>query len=611
MFTLEVSKFVYHYYFHHFITILLSETSNEKGFKLDKRSKAAKLLSSSGSYVTSIGIEYEKLVRLTLIQNQTISTLISIIENSKIDSNKNLQNKIESKNLNMNYNDTKIECVCNNNCSTSNTDKSTNIMTNEIENLIQTINTNNIASKSNINSKHTEVNLAKYEDFCEKRYGLQLVDLWAKSEESWCNTNINSKFQSELKCYPYHQEHKKLDGRGPDIFCEATNFFIDFSKVHGSRDGGSKTQAYLSFDQGSLISSCTKTSNYKHGLFMPHHALQMSSFVSDAKLPDSYTTVNIPTYLLARDEDCENSFHSTADFMNIFLVMSALNLDPENQQLMLFDKHPDGPYMELYSKAFSKKYPVIRNDHYGNKIILFKKLIFHLESPAGLIFPKVARPDPLKCFSTSFFQAYRKYILNSFDLYDVVPPSIPTVTLSLRHRTAHKNVGRILANEEEVTNVLREGNMMNLNVVDFAKISYGEQLRIIRNTNVLIGVHGAGLMNIMYAAEEAVLLEIHPSYRQDRHFRHAARMTGKIYMPMRTLIREDCEGSSDNVHIQIGEFRKTVDGAIRLARSFDDGLSECGLICPSEILAIDERLNPHYKSTESKGNAVNLQFPCY
>jgi hypothetical protein len=328
-------------------------------------------------------------------------------------------------------------------------------------------------------------------------------------------------------------------------------------------------------------------------------------------MPDSYTTVNVPTYLLARDEDCENSFHSTADFMNIFLVMSALNLDPDNQQVMLFDKHPDGPYMELYSKAFSKKYPVIRNDHYGNKIILFKKLVFHLESPAGLIFPKVARPDPLKCYSTSFFQAYRKYILNSFDLYDVTPPSIPTITLSLRHRTPHKNVGRILANEEEVTNVLREGNMMNLNVVDFAKISYGEQLRIIRNTNVLIGVHGAGLMNIMYAAEEAVLVEIHPSYRQDRHFRHAARMTGKAYMPMRTLIREDCEGSSDNVHIKIDEFRKTVDGAIRLARSFDDGLSECGLVCPSEILAIDERLNPHYKSTESKGNAVNLQFPCY
>jgi len=596
---------------------------------LDKRSKgsssssSSSLTSSSGSYVTSIGIEYEKLVRLTLIQNQTISTLISIIESNDF-KNSNVHRSIDSsssssssssQNSNEN-NDKKDDCNCTI-CSTTSNDKNTDTITNEIENLIQTINTNsnsiNSDSNSNTNAKHVDVKLAKYEDFCEKRYGLQLVDLWSKSEETWCSTssNSNSKLQSELKCYPYHQEHKKLDGRGPDLFCEATNFFIDFSKVQGSVDGSGKTQAYLSFDQGSLFSPCSKTSKYKNGLFMPHQTLQMSSFTPEAIVPDSYTTVDVSTYLLARDEDCENSFHSTADFMNIFLVMSALNLDPEHQQVMLFDRHPDGPYMELYSKAFSKNYPVIRNSHYGNKIVLFKKLIFHLESPAGLIFPKVARPDPLKCYSTSFFQSYRKYILSSFDLYDIDPPSIPTVTLSLRHRTAQKNVGRVLANEEEVINLLKEGNMMNLNVVDFAKISYVEQLRIIRNTNVLVGVHGAGLMNIMYAAEEAVLVEIHPSYRQDRHFRHAARMTGKTYMPMRTLIREDCEGSSDNVHVQIDELRKTLDGALRLARSFDDGLSECGLTCPTEILAIDERLNSHYKSTETRGKAVNLQFPCY
>lgn len=49
-----------------------------------------------------------------------------------------------------------------------------------------------------------------------------------------------------------------------------------------------------------------------------------------------------------------------------------------------------------------------------------------------------------------------------------------------------------------------------------------------RSSNILVGVHGAGLMHIMYAAEEAVLVEIHPSYRQDRHFRHAARLTVRI-----------------------------------------------------------------------------------
>jgi hypothetical protein len=43
--------------------------------------------------------------------------------------------------------------------------------------------------------------------------------------------------------------------------------------------------------------------------------------------------------------------------------------------------------------------------------VLFKKLVFHLESPAGLIFPKVARPDPLRCYRASLFEAYRRHVL--------------------------------------------------------------------------------------------------------------------------------------------------------------------------------------------------------
>lgn len=89
---------------------------------------------------------------------------------------------------------------------------------------------------------------------------------------------------------------------------------------------------------------------------------------------------------------------------------------------------------------------------------------------------------------------------------------------------------------------------------------------MIRNSNIIVGVHGAGLMFILFAAEEAILVEIHPSYRQDRHFRHASRMAGKLYMPMRSMQRETCHGTSDNVFVNREEFTRTLDGAVRLAR---------------------------------------------
>ena len=53
--------------------------------------------------------------------------------------------------------------------------------------------------------------------------------------------------------------------------------------------------------------------------------------------------------------------------------------------------------------------------------------------------------------------------------------------------------------------------------------------------------------------QEAVLIEIHPHYRLDRHFRLASRMAGKIYMPMRTTQRVSCQGTSDSIPVSKGE----------------------------------------------------------
>lgn len=106
-------------------------------------------------------------------------------------------------------------------------------------------------------------------------------------------------------------------------------------------------------------------------------------------------------------------------------------------------------------------------------------------------------------------------------------------------------------------------------------------------------------------------------------------MTGKIYMPIRSQERESCVGTSDNVVVPIDEFEKAIDGAIRIARNFDDGLSECGLKCPAGILALDNRLDKYYTATKldkldttvftsanaivvnkPKGTPQNTRFPC-
>lgn len=114
---------------------------------------------------------------------------------------------------------------------------------------------------------------------CENRYGMDLVRQWSSRKEVWCTPqSADGDTASELTCYPYHQAHKKLDGRGPDMFCEARNFVVDFSKVRGEHSRDRKPplgSQYLSFEKGSLSAECATTASYRSGLFMPHHALQV------------------------------------------------------------------------------------------------------------------------------------------------------------------------------------------------------------------------------------------------------------------------------------------------------------------------------------------------
>lgn len=251
----------------------------------------------------------------------------------------------------------------------------------------------------------------RLQESCEQRFGVRLIDDWRSHEELWCSNSDNNQLKSELRCFPYHQEHKKLDGKGPDVFCEATNFFMDFSKIHGEASNLKQHlgQQYLQFTQGSIFSPCTRTSNYRHDLFMPHHSLQMSSFESGSAVPPngSFHVEENPVYLLARDEDCENTFHHSADLMNIFLVLSILKFSSDSStsgsinketinksllndlKILLFDRHPDGPYRDFLQRVYTPKHTIGRPGDYKTKVVLFHRLVFHLESPAALIFPKV------------------------------------------------------------------------------------------------------------------------------------------------------------------------------------------------------------------------------
>ena len=58
---------------------------------------------------------------------------------------------------------------------------------------------------------------------------------------------------------------------------------------------------------------------------------------------------------------------------------------------------------------------------------------------------------------------------------------------------------RLLVNKEEyISNLKSKFPVVKIELVNFAAFSFAEQLRIVRCTDILVGVHGAGLTHGMF-----------------------------------------------------------------------------------------------------------------
>lgn len=63
--------------------------------------------------------------------------------------------------------------------------------------------------------------------------------------------------------------------------------------------------------------------------------------------------------------------------------------------------------------------------------------------------------------------------------------------------------------------------------VDFASLSFTEQVKLIRETNILIGMHGAGLSHLLFLPKEAFVIEFFQGDQQ-KHYRNFAKWAGAI-----------------------------------------------------------------------------------
>ncbi|RDW87369.1 hypothetical protein BP5796_03063 [Coleophoma crateriformis] len=109
-------------------------------------------------------------------------------------------------------------------------------------------------------------------------------------------------------------------------------------------------------------------------------------------------------------------------------------------------------------------------------------------------------------------------------------------------------------------------------VIDFASISLREQIDLVRNTDVLVGMTGAGLTHVLWLPEESSLAEIQapnkrmPEAQPSTEFRNLAKMRGLHYLMAHPERREGANPwdwqTGEWVDVKDDVFQALVDAAI-------------------------------------------------
>ena len=357
-----------------------------------------------------------------------------------------------------------------------------------------------------------------------------------KSEESNHICFLNSKYN----------DYNKIARNKYGIICKSENFILDPSKskqtnyiYKGPVDKINRGAPILL--KGFFNTKCQIQNNLRAYSSIYNSYFKSWNYDYENKDEDIKELSPGKTILLiSRNQDSPNIFHGLSEVINVLSLLYFFNLKPENIQILFLEsmKLQNDPFFVIFSNVISKggKPLYIRNIkqkyHISSAIhvpINWDSPVFiDLKIPKG--YPECKYPTQtynifnnlinkylsIPIFKDSFISDntifyYPKSVIKNFQLNNTFNK---TITIQWRKiwPKGRKFQKRILGNGPELADKLSSILPKNylIRLVDTSSLSIAEQISIMRKTDYLIGVHGAGLSLSIFMPPNTILNEILP-----------------------------------------------------------------------------------------------------
>ncbi|KAJ5633501.1 hypothetical protein N7528_001343 [Penicillium herquei] len=280
--------------------------------------------------------------------------------------------------------------------------------------------------------------------------------------------------------------------------------------------------------------------------------------------------------ILVKREGASNHWHSLMEIFSMTLTMDVLQMmqpsknlpvqyiaerDAANTQLVLLYDEPDGPYFDLWS-LFAKKQVVRLKDLSENTTL--ENIIVPLPGGSNTLWQGDWDINP--CERSTNLNTFAGRVLDVYGMKQIVPRQNDEITFTFINRVSGR---RLVDMEEYLDQLSKIFPRVKIQSIDFAAISYKDQLEIIQNTDILAGIHGAGLTHGIFLPPGSAMVEILPYDLNHKGFRNVAALRGHGYFSIHAYPKsqstpiEKRGWNGDDVHIEIERFLDVMSVAIR------------------------------------------------
>lgn len=229
-----------------------------------------------------------------------------------------------------------------------------------------------------------------------------------------------------------------------------------------------------------------------------------------------------------------NLYHHFCDFFNLYLTQHTNNSwFGTDVQIIRWGDHYRfrDPFMDAWS-AFTDHEVLSLRDFVGKKLCLPDVTFALLPRMAhGLYYSTYLDQT---CRGSALMKSFSDHFLFRMNITDDAKDAVDTIRITFLQRGSNQTkypVFRRVVNADALVKRLRKVPNATVKVVSFdhGEMNFLEQLQITRNTDIFIGMHGAGLAHFMFLPDWAVAFELY-NCGDIRCYRDLAGLRGVTYM---------------------------------------------------------------------------------